>query len=350
MTLPDVVDPGPAADRAPSRSRGRSVALLLLALTAAGLFVPALLLTGTRLVAEVTGTDVGTVVRLQSFAPLGLPLYAVLGLLLAGPALRGRARRRWWRAGLAAAAGGLALHAWWWSPQVLGETPEPAPGAERVVVMSANLLAGSGDATALVEEARRRGAALLVVQEITDSSLAAMDAAGVADLLPHRVGEPARDHDVAGTMIFSRTAMTDLERLPTRFGSYSVSVGGLTLLGVHPVAPVDGAEWRTDQETVRAAAVAADADLVVGDLNATNDHEPLQALHDDGFRDAAELANAGWQPTWPANHLGIVPALPPVVAIDHVLLGPRLTALDTDTVVLAGTDHKALVATVARRS
>ena len=98
-----------------------------------------------------------------------------------------------------------------------------------------------------------------------------------------------------------------------------------------------------------AAAVASDADLVVGDLNATTDHAPMRRLADAGFRSATELANEGWQPTWPAHGrtslLGI--PLPHLVQIDHVLLGPSLAAVGTHTLDIPGTDHRALVAEVA---
>ena len=131
-------------------------------------------------------------------------------------------------------------------------------------------------------------------------------------------------------MVFSRYALGTATRVDTEFDSWRTTVaapdGELTLLAVHPFPPTVVAQWHDDLAAVRAA--AAGADLVVGDLNATLDHRPLQRLEDDGFRDAAELTNAGWQPTWPANgeyHLAGVP-LPPLVAIDHVLVGPRLTA------------------------
>ena len=41
---------------------------------------------------------------------------------------------------------------------------------------------------------------------------------------------------------------------------------------VHPVAPVAPAGWRADHAVVLAAAEEDDADLVVGDMNATPDH------------------------------------------------------------------------------
>ncbi len=125
--------------------------------------------------------------------------------------------------------------------------------------------------------------------------------------------------------------------------------GELELVAAHAYPPTHPAQWRADLAVVRSA--AAGADLVVGDLNATLDHRPLQRILDAGLRDAAELTDAGWQPTWPANgdfRLVGIP-LPPLVAIDHVLVGSRLAALATRTVTLDGSDHRALVAEVALR-
>ena len=145
-----------------------------------------------------------------------------------------------------------------------------------------------------------------------------MDAAGLAELLPDRVGEP--DYMVAGTMILANQPLTDHVRLrDDRSRAGRRSTASLTVLGVHPVAPVDPAGWRADHAAILEQAEADDADLIVGDMNATPDHDVMRELDDAGFRDAGELANEGWQPTWPANHVGIFPLLPPLVRIDHVL-------------------------------
>ena len=102
---------------------------------------------------------------------------------------------------------------------------------------------------------------------------------------------------------------------------------------------------------IRAAVASGAPDLVVGDFNATPDHSPMRALADAGYRAVAELANEGWQPTWPANGIFRVHGLPlPRFApIDHVLVGERLAALGSSTVALDGTDHRAVVAEVARK-
>ena len=84
----------------------------------------------------------------------------------------------------------------------------------------------------------------------------------------------------------------------------------------------------------------------MGDLNATLDHEPVQRLVDDGWRDAVELADEGFSPTWPA-HGEYRPFLGPVVAIDHVMLTDAWTVTEVGTVDVLGTDHLAVVATLA---
>ena len=66
-----------------------------------------------------------------------------------------------------------------------------------------------------------------------------MDSLGLAELLPDRVGEP--DYMVAGTMILANRPLTDHVRLRTTFQGWEAKYGTLTVLGVHPVAPVDPA-------------------------------------------------------------------------------------------------------------
>lgn len=307
--------------------------------------VPAVLLTAVRIL----DVQIGWLVRLESFAPWAIPLYAValVGLVAVTVVRRRRRRLRLALVGLAAA--GLAAHTWWYAPMATGDPPAPAADAERLVVMSANLRLGEGDGVELVAAATRERVDVLVVQELTPGLLAEMEAAGLSALLPHRAGEPGPGAD--GTMIFSTQEITEVERLRTDMGSWAVTVAGLRVFGVHPAYPLNPGGWRRDHTTIRAAVLAQDPDLVVGDFNATPDHEPMQRLEEAGYRSAAELTDAVWQPTWPTNGgfsvFGI--PLPTSVAIDHVLVGASMTALETRTLVIDDTDHAALVAEVARR-
>jgi endonuclease/exonuclease/phosphatase (EEP) superfamily protein YafD len=300
----------------------------------------------------------------ESFTPLALPAYAVVLLLALGALLRRRPRRGPERparaggpgvavtalallAGLAAA--GVVLHAAWFSARVSGANPPPAEGAEPLTVLQANVLLGEADGIELVRTASEEGADLLVVEEITGGVLTQMERAGLAELFPYRVGVP-RDTDPGGTMVFSRTRLGPAAPIGTRYDGWRVEVDGLTLVAVHPDSPLDLAGWRADHAAILAAVRASDADLVVGDFNATLDHRPMRELAAAGRRSVAELANEGWQPTWPeAGRVGVLGLpVPPVVQIDHVLVGPRLAALGTHTVDLHGSDHRGLVATVAR--
>jgi endonuclease/exonuclease/phosphatase family metal-dependent hydrolase len=319
---------------------------------AVALLLPACLLTLNR-VAE---PDEGRLVRAVSLTPLAIPLYAVV-LVLAITALvhrrHRRGRRRRPRTALVVLAvvalAGLAAHAAWFSPQLLGTNPPAAADAEPLTVMTANLHAGRADGIDLVGIASEEGVDVLVVEEVTTRDVAQMERAGVATLFPHRIGEAADDEGVDATMVFSRLPLGEAIALPTALDGWRVDVDGdLTLLAVHVVGPTDAAPWRADLDAVREAAVAADADLVVGDLNATLDNEPMRLLAADGWRSAAELTNEGWQPTWPVlDWLGLpVPAL---VQIDHVLVGRSLAALSTRTVDVPGSDHRAVVAEVARK-
>ena len=316
---------------------------VLLWLGAAALAVPALTLT----VARALDTDNGTMIRIESFTPLALPLYAVLVVLLGFGAWRQRDARKPPVVAAVLAVAGLGLHAWWFAPQVVGANPEPAEGAERITVMNANLYEGRADAQEVVDAVRDNHVDILVLEEITPDLLAQMDAAGLVELLPERMGQP--DYMVAGTMILANRPLTDHVRLRTTFQGWEAKYGTLTVLGVHPVAPVDPAGWRADHAAILKQAEDDDADLILGDMNATPDHEVMRSLDDAGFRDAGEVSNEGWQPTWPANHVGILPLLPPLVRIDHVLIGDSMASLGTHTVDIDGTDHLALVATVARR-
>jgi endonuclease/exonuclease/phosphatase family metal-dependent hydrolase len=307
------------------------------------LAVPAVLLT----VARAFDSDNGTMIRIEAFTPLALPVYAVLLVLLAFGAARRHGGRKPRVVAAALALAGLVVHLWWFAPQVTGDNPAPNQGAQRITVMNANLYEGHADAQDVVDAVRDNHVDILVLEEITPQLLEQMDGLGLAELLPDRVGEP--DYMVAGTMILANRSLTDHVRLRTTFQGWEAKFGRITVLGVHPVAPVDPAGWRADHAEILAQAEADHADLIVGDLNATPDHDVLRRLDDAGYRDAAELSNEGWQPTWPANHVGIFPLLPALIRIDHVLVGDSLASLGTHTVDIGGTDHLALVATVASR-
>lgn len=325
---------------------------LLLRLLVVAIMVPALMITTVRIL----GPDDGRWVRLVSFTPYAVAAYglAVLLLLLALAAGRGFWRR---------ASGTLCLlilpllglHLWWASGPYVGQPAASAGEGDTLTVMSSNLSFGDANPARVVGVAVKNDADILVLTEITPSALGRMQTAGLDQAFPYSQGETGEG--VAGTMVFSTYELSAVEPLDTTFRGFEMTVAlpdePITLLAVHPHPPTgDAREWRADHAAVRRAAAGADGPTVIaGDFNATVDHEPMRELEGRGFADAAEQAKSGWQPTWPAagemSMLGV--PVPSMLAIDHVLVTEELTAVDTESVTIQGTDHRALVARLALR-
>ena len=163
-----------------------------------------------------------------------------------------------------------------------------------------------------MEHVRDHDVDLLVVNEITVSSLAELETAGLAEALPYSEGDAGADGTVAGTMVFSREPTELVDVLDTPMGCLVVDTGGLRMFALHPSTPIAPDLWRDDHAAILAAVEERDPDLLVGDFNATLDHAPMRDLDDAGYRDSVELTNGGFQPTWPQHgRFGLVGLLGP---------------------------------------
>lgn len=100
-------------------------------------------------------------------------------------------------------------------------------------------------------------------------------------------------------------------------------------------------DWRAGLDWIRAQCRELGPELILaGDLNATVDHLDL-----DGCRDAAAEARAAATGTWPSTTPAWLAA-----PIDHVLVGSAWHVREVRAVdATGGTDHRALVAVLARR-
>lgn len=222
----------------------------------------------------------------------------------------------------------------------------------RLTVMTANLLHGRADVEALARTARRHDVDVLCVQEVHQSALDAI-ADRVAEQLPHRHGRPGVRG--GGSGIFSRNPLTNLQE-PDGFGFPPVLADVLvptdrgprpiTVLSFHSKAPLGNGSarfWSDDLALVGRLMADHPRSLVVaGDFNATRDHRQFRDLLTGGFSDAAQDAGAGLAFTFPAKRFRV-----PIAGLDHILLGRGLTGLAVRTARQAGSDHKAVIATVA---
>lgn len=324
----------------------------LFRLLLAALLLPAVGLT----VLRILHPEVGVLVRLTSFVPLALLLYAGAFAMVVGKLVfPGRDSVRGWTGVMAAVVIGLCLHAWWISPQFIGSRPDPADDAPRLQVMTMNLFRGAADPSTVLQTAALERVDVLVLEEVTPAALRELEDYGLKEAFPNRVGVPQEGVD--GTMAFATYRIRGAEQLDTEFDSWAFDVvlpdGLLRMYAVHAQPPYGEANgWRSDLSAIAEAADKdRDLDLVVGDFNATPDHAEFRAFIDLDLRSASERVNAGWQPTWPdhgeKSFLGF--PLPRLVQIDHVLVGRTMAATSSETLSIKGSDHRALIVEVGFR-
>lgn len=229
---------------------------------------------------------------------------------------------------------------------------QPTHGGTTVRAATVNMMYGRADPSAVVELVSS-SADVVMLQELTPEAVRGITAAGIEDAFPYTAVE-ARE-GAAGAAIYSRYPLSDVENLPG-FEMPMVKAtlrppGGaddITVVSMHFAAPwpqpIRG--WQNDFDKFPStladlASSAGDAPILIGgDFNATVDMRPYRDLLTNGYRDAAEQAGTGRDPTFPSNG-----RIPPFIGIDHFITR-NCTATSTHTVNVAGTDHRALLAAV----
>lgn len=239
-------------------------------------------------------------------------------------------------------------HLTWIVPGYLPDGEAVASSA-RLNVVAENLLFGGADPAQVVATAAT--ADVVVVVEMTSPAVARLAAAGINERFPHESGGPLPEGGAAGTRVYSRFPILSGERLDPALGASNWVVrldvpglGPLTLVAAHPTRPVPGASrWWAEQENLLAR-VPRERTIIAGDLNAVDSHPSVRRFIADGFRSADDLVGAGWQPTYPAQG-----RIPPLIAIDHILLSQDLTATAFRTIDIVDSDHRGVFASVALR-
>jgi len=268
------------------------------------------------------------------------PWVAIAALLGAGVAVA-------WRNWAAAAVAGIAAAylAAAVLPRALGDEAVPASGRETFTVLSANVYLGTADPNALVELVDRYDPDLLSVQELTPSFVRRLERAGLGERLPHSVlmAQPGG----RGGGLYARRSLAPLParqllfRMP-RARIVLPSGSRLRLVAVHPQPPnLSFDAWRGGLE-ILPEPDAGDPWILAGDFNATFDQAEFRDLVDGGYRDAGDATGEGLEPTWPGPEW-----LPfGLIAIDHVLADRRLRVAEYGVDALAGSDHRAVHATL----
>ena len=228
----------------------------------------------------------------------------------------------------------------------------------RFRVMTLNCRYGRANAAAIVGAVKEHDVAVLALQELTDDLVAALDEAGLSDLLPYRQLGENKDTDNGGfNGIWIRIEPSDTSPITAVIPAADVpgvcfpidAMRGITFVSAHPKSPMRGcADWSAGilglRELARAKSVSnRNIVVVMGDLNSSTDHPSFRALLKSGFKDASLIQAAGPNLTFPSWLKW------PRIELDHVLFTPGLKPSGVKSFEVEGTDHLALTATLALR-
>jgi endonuclease/exonuclease/phosphatase (EEP) superfamily protein YafD len=247
------------------------------------------------------------------------------------------------------AAGALGLSAWRHRRR-----PEPAgAGTEPLSVLGANVWLGRADPAALGATIAARRPDVVVLPEAGDPFrkrlLDGLEGYRGWSCAPGRFAvEAAGADDGPCLTVLVAERLGDVEvgvgSSDTRSGWVVVSGGGLgavAVLGVHPAVllPDSTPDWERELSLLRPwLADPERPTVVVGDLNATLEHGPLQAALGPA-RPVTRRVAATWPSRW-RRGLG--------VTIDHVLVTGRIRVRSVEVLDVSGSDHRAVLARFTR--
>ena len=290
-------------------------------------------------VVRLGGWERGGLVQLLAFTPYVAAWAAV-------PAIAALATRRWLAAAVATIT--FAFLAVAVLPRTFADGDRGPQGGVALHVMTSNMLFGNADAATIVRLVRENDVAVLALQEFSVNSQRNLAAAGLGELLPY--SSLGAEFGASGSGLYSRFPITN-PGVRRNGGGFNQAYGtvqppgavALTVESVHPLAPaslamVDG--WRDDLDAEPRADPRGAPRILLGDFNATLDHQPLRDLIKGGYRDAADNAGNGLIGTWGPYDGDLIPP----VTIDHVLADLRLGIGAVSVHTIPDSDHRAIIA------
>ena len=232
------------------------------------------------------------------------------------------------------------------------QTADASDNAARI--MTVNTLNGYADAAQIVQICRDEHIEVLCIQEAPDYMIADLDNAGIAEVLPYRVVSAGAStiNNGGRNAIFTLAPISNPSEnlLPIETSSMpaaTIRVGNreVRIVSVHPNSPTKGAQdvWERGLSVIQSLSDYDHAYVIMGDFNSTWDHAHFRQLLGSSFVDAGEQAGEGFHMTYPSGG-----AIPSLIEIDHIVYARDrgIVVSDLKTVEVAGTDHRALIATL----
>jgi endonuclease/exonuclease/phosphatase (EEP) superfamily protein YafD len=269
------------------------------------------------------------------------PYVAIAALFVAFVAL---ALENW----AASVVGGLALLALAAAvlPRAIGDGTVSGKGHETVSILATNVFRGQADPAVVMGLVKSLHVDVLNVEENTPRFARELREAGIDRILPSHLLEIGGNS--AGAGIYSRYPLRPLPAPPLRFrmprAQLKLPDGRLLRdVAVHPYPPErhDVGEWEGALRSLPSAGSGAPW-VLAGDFNATLDSSQLRDVIGRGYRDAADVAGLGLEPTFPRKDHPIPP-----ITIDHVLADERLGIVEYAVEDMPGSDHRAVHAVLA---
>ncbi|CAN5549372.1 MAG: endonuclease/exonuclease/phosphatase family protein [Iamia sp.] len=225
---------------------------------------------------------------------------------------------------------------------------QPATGPS-LSVLATNVELSQRDADRQARAVLAVDADVLCIIEATEATVAALARAGIATTHPHC----SDDHDPGyfGSFIASRHLITgrwtgDLGGRPGHWVDLDVAGRAARVAAVHTQAPIhdeDVAVWHSTIASAAALAAAPHPVVLAGDWNTTGGHLPFRralARHD--LVDAQARRGHRWWPTWPVDHSVLGLSLPPVLALDHVVVSQDVAVRSLERIAIPACDHRAV--------
>ncbi|MFN8082311.1 MAG: hypothetical protein U0Q19_22350 [Kineosporiaceae bacterium] len=279
---------------------------------------------------------------------------APLATVLAVPLISVAARRGNWLALPAAAV--AAVMPWVFvAPYAAGEQPTGIARTVELRVMLVNAHQGGASAPDIVAAATAGTVDVLVVTELSgalahDLAVGGLDRVASAGWVRLPGEQGTVDDPRAGMGLWTRAGLTlnnPREVSGTQWPAMTIGVtkasASFTLIAGHVTtpAPRGGRRWADDLTLLRQATERAEGPRVLlANLNATSWHADFRRFDEAGIQDVADVLGQGPRPTWPTwSPLAVLP-------LDHAMVTGGVGVTSVETVVIGGSDHRALMATL----
>ena len=227
----------------------------------------------------------------------------------------------------------------------------PTTSDDAISIHTHNVWWRQGEADPIARSIDAANADILVLQEVSPAMIEDLGSHPLlADDYRYRASEPSDDS--TGLAVWSRFPISEaaVERLDGSRPLLRTTIDGPTgefrLGAVHVTPPLSGpdtAAWDRQLGQLAGADASSPA-LLVGDFNATDDHQQFRAILDAGWTDAHGPKGCGLDATWPNERIW-----PTLLRLDHVLVTDHFEVLAVEVGDNATSDHRPVTATLRLR-